>query len=274
MLFSTHTAQAFYNPSTGRWLSRDPIEEKGGHNLRGFVGNNPANYIDRLGLDRCCVCNISRLVKANADQELRDMIGEHVSKLPSAARGAVGRVKDDIVLLGKRGGRLGFALFARLLCEGGVTFQVGTDPNEKDGGVSWTPSTGIINLNTAFQHYQYLNWPDREHLGEFAEVGAVIISHELSHAFIGLREPFNVYVAENFVRRAMGRPERTSYQRDTEDDPYKRKDGLGLVWSNDNPMGFPWSVSADAWYAEKRDSLVKVAKFIAEWGDAGCDSFP
>lgn len=43
-------AQAFYNPSTGRWLSRDPIEEKGGKSLYGFVGNNSVIHIDTLGL--------------------------------------------------------------------------------------------------------------------------------------------------------------------------------------------------------------------------------
>ena len=44
------TASAFYNPSTGRWLNRDPIEEKGGKNLYGSVANQPPNAIDRLGL--------------------------------------------------------------------------------------------------------------------------------------------------------------------------------------------------------------------------------
>ena len=43
-------AQAFYNPSTGRWLSRDPIEEAGGLNLCGMVDNNPNNFVDVLGL--------------------------------------------------------------------------------------------------------------------------------------------------------------------------------------------------------------------------------
>ncbi|MEI7693856.1 MAG: RHS repeat-associated core domain-containing protein, partial [Verrucomicrobiota bacterium] len=43
-------AQAFYNPSTGRWLSRDPIEEVGGNNLYNFVGNDPVRRIDPLGL--------------------------------------------------------------------------------------------------------------------------------------------------------------------------------------------------------------------------------
>jgi len=39
----------YYNPSTGRWLSRDPVEEKGGRNLYGFTCNNPINGIDKLG---------------------------------------------------------------------------------------------------------------------------------------------------------------------------------------------------------------------------------
>ena len=40
----------YYNPSTGRWLSRDPIEEKGGVNLYGMVGNDPVGRWDYLGL--------------------------------------------------------------------------------------------------------------------------------------------------------------------------------------------------------------------------------
>lgn len=39
----------FYNPQTGRWLSRDPIEEKGGRNLFAFCGNASPNTTDRLG---------------------------------------------------------------------------------------------------------------------------------------------------------------------------------------------------------------------------------
>lgn len=40
-----------YDPNLGRWLSRDPIEEMGGMNLYGYVGNNPVNLIDSSGLD-------------------------------------------------------------------------------------------------------------------------------------------------------------------------------------------------------------------------------
>ena len=41
----------FYEPKSGRWLSRDPLGETGGVNLYGFVGNDAANEIDVLGLD-------------------------------------------------------------------------------------------------------------------------------------------------------------------------------------------------------------------------------
>jgi RHS repeat-associated protein len=40
----------FYDPATGRWPSRDPIGERGGLNLYGFVGNNGINKVDYFGL--------------------------------------------------------------------------------------------------------------------------------------------------------------------------------------------------------------------------------
>ncbi len=40
----------YYDPNTGRWPSRDPIEENGGINLYGFVENSGINVIDVLGL--------------------------------------------------------------------------------------------------------------------------------------------------------------------------------------------------------------------------------
>jgi len=41
----------YYNPSTGRWIGRDRMEEQGGLNLYGFVGNNPISRCDPFGLD-------------------------------------------------------------------------------------------------------------------------------------------------------------------------------------------------------------------------------
>jgi RHS repeat-associated protein len=59
----------YYDPATGRWPSRDPIEERGGLNLYGFVGNGGVNKFDLLGnevqeyvrrFSECCPKNIDK----------------------------------------------------------------------------------------------------------------------------------------------------------------------------------------------------------------------
>jgi RHS repeat-associated protein len=40
----------YFNPTEGRFLSRDPIEEQGGPNLYGFLGNDPISKVDAVGL--------------------------------------------------------------------------------------------------------------------------------------------------------------------------------------------------------------------------------
>jgi RHS repeat-associated protein len=54
--FDANTALAvygfrYYSPEMGRWTARDPIEERGGLNLYGMVGNSAVNLIDMVGLD-------------------------------------------------------------------------------------------------------------------------------------------------------------------------------------------------------------------------------
>lgn len=58
ILLSAQTSLAYYNPNTGRWLNRDPIQEHGGKNLFAFVGNAPAFAMDAFGLTGagCCKC--------------------------------------------------------------------------------------------------------------------------------------------------------------------------------------------------------------------------
>lgn len=51
-VFLANSAQAHYDPNIGRWLSRDPIAERGGVNLYGFVGNDGVNRLDYLGLEK------------------------------------------------------------------------------------------------------------------------------------------------------------------------------------------------------------------------------
>lgn len=39
----------WYDPETGKWTTRDPLEEVGDPNLYRLVGNNPVNFIDPFG---------------------------------------------------------------------------------------------------------------------------------------------------------------------------------------------------------------------------------
>lgn len=52
---------AYYDPSTQRWLNRDPIEEQGGANLYSFVANQPLNLMDTYGL-QCCPIEIPPII--------------------------------------------------------------------------------------------------------------------------------------------------------------------------------------------------------------------
>jgi RHS repeat-associated protein len=59
-----------YNPSLGRWISRDPIGENGGLNLYGYVGNDPIDSFDPFGLFSC--------------DELRAMLAHQMDSLRGA----------------------------------------------------------------------------------------------------------------------------------------------------------------------------------------------
>lgn len=46
-----HNVLAYYDAEQGRWMNRDPIEEKGELNLYEAVENNPVNKYDLLGME-------------------------------------------------------------------------------------------------------------------------------------------------------------------------------------------------------------------------------
>jgi hypothetical protein len=64
----------------GRWINRDPIEEDGGVNIYGFVGNDGVNRWDELGLE-ACNCEIrnkdSSKINSVDDVKVTDLTGEN-----------------------------------------------------------------------------------------------------------------------------------------------------------------------------------------------------
>ena len=96
-----------YDPNLARWLSRDPIAEKGGLNLYGYVLNNPINYWDPLGLGswgECLGWGAGAGIGAGAGLGIASGLGKLGGTLGSFA-GPIGTVVGAIV-----GGLVGYGL--------------------------------------------------------------------------------------------------------------------------------------------------------------------
>jgi RHS repeat-associated protein len=61
----------YYQPGTGRWINKDPIEEEGGLNLYGFVNGEPINNADNLGQSCVKVRTDKKTCKINVDVEIK-----------------------------------------------------------------------------------------------------------------------------------------------------------------------------------------------------------
>ena len=57
-----------YDSNTGRWLSKDPIEERGGLNLYAYVENDPEDSNDPLGLASATMDPKTHLWNVNVDK--------------------------------------------------------------------------------------------------------------------------------------------------------------------------------------------------------------
>ncbi|UDQ99535.1 RHS repeat-associated core domain-containing protein [Lentisphaerota bacterium WC36G] len=93
----------YYDPENGKWLKRDPIEEKGGYNLYGFVGNNPIDYIDLLGFKPSSIKSTSWAHPSRAVQQTLKLskwffyyYGWYQPTLSNNRRGKPGLILDDV----------------------------------------------------------------------------------------------------------------------------------------------------------------------------------
>lgn len=61
------------NPTDGRWINRDPIDEQGGANLYAFSGNAVINKLDLLGLKPALMDDYD-----NATKFLKKEVSKHI----------------------------------------------------------------------------------------------------------------------------------------------------------------------------------------------------
>ena len=130
---------------------------------------------------------------------------------------------------------------------------------------AWMPNLGQLNLDVAFpDHYEYLNSPDEDFLGNYPDSGAITIGHELGHAYMGEIDPFNVYVVENPLRKSFGVPKRPRYDPDAYDNPINRGDNTGLIWPG-NTMEFSKSIPIERWEEGYIKAVADRDAFVKQW---------
>jgi RHS repeat-associated protein len=88
----------YYDADGGRWLSRDPIGELGGTNLRGFVSNSPLGMVDPLGLAPPIINDWERLDSPHDGQLAKSIHDpkETRSKVVDGAAKVAGHVEDFV----------------------------------------------------------------------------------------------------------------------------------------------------------------------------------
>jgi len=88
----------YYDPVTGRWLSRDPIQERRGLNIYGVMRNDVVNGIDLLGMSpsgSSVVHTYNALVEV--DELLSKVITGNSSGMAGAIRILHGKYRDSDV---------------------------------------------------------------------------------------------------------------------------------------------------------------------------------
>ena len=87
----------YYDPSTGRWLSRDPMREYGGCNIYSMLDNNAVNQNDILGLFGPLAKFVLGCVKEIAEATVIDWLKNAGDKLAICDQ-----VRQDVLYYGKQ----------------------------------------------------------------------------------------------------------------------------------------------------------------------------
>jgi len=171
----------WYNPETGRWLSKDPIGIAGGLNLYAFCGNNPVNFVDPMGL-----------------VSLDEVSYSGSTEFQSRAQGAMANLYEN-------------SSMARSLIMNAesITIIGSNDPRAGNAG----DGNGYIRLHETDPSGLGPEHPARAYPNEFpsSHFLEIVLGHELGHAVLGLSDPANVRLIENVIRAQMGVELRETY---------------------------------------------------------------
>ena len=85
-----------YDPTLGRWINRDPSGEYGGVNLYGYIGENPIEFNDPLGL---CYSNAAGVLKClqafqEALEKQKKILDKAAADAEAAFNAALNQAKD------------------------------------------------------------------------------------------------------------------------------------------------------------------------------------
>jgi len=86
----------WYDPGTGRWLSKDPIGIEGGLNLYVFCDNNPVNFVDPEGLTVKSKAKAVVLAAQISIQTVYQEAGPKVVRLASKGKAVATQVAKKI----------------------------------------------------------------------------------------------------------------------------------------------------------------------------------
>ena len=94
-LLAAVSASAYFDPTIGRWASRDPIGEAGGPNLHALPGADLINVFDFLGWKITCCSPETYFAQHNITRDMYDSSGNTYS----ANRGVAGPLSGDGLIL-------------------------------------------------------------------------------------------------------------------------------------------------------------------------------
>lgn len=137
----------YYDPLTGRWPSRDPIEERGGLNLYGFLHNSAISDIDRLGMEGLDYT----IQKVGELTQIVFVAGDKLKERGRIqAQGIMEGAKSAISKSSVSGGSYDFS----------DEFLKSVGKNAKAGTKVTVPAGMVVGVGTsaAIDMYAYVNW--------------------------------------------------------------------------------------------------------------------